>query len=119
MPCFASSSRTASTSLSSFTANCACACFCRYSSRSFDFPGELRADGEILDLHFAARLLVAALDDGAGRVALVGIFQLLAEIVLRIAEIKLGADAGVAQRLRHALIVGDAVAVEHRDQHRA
>ena len=35
------------------------------------------------------------------------------------AEIKLGADAGVAQRAHHALIVGDAVAVEHRHHHRA
>ena len=37
----------------------------------------------------------------------------------RIAEIELGADAGVAQPLHHALIVGDAVLVEHGDDHRA
>ena len=39
--------------------------------------------------------------------------------VLRVAEIEFGADAGVAQRRDHALVVGDAVAVEHGDDHRA
>ena len=39
--------------------------------------------------------------------------------LLRIAEIKLGADAGVAQRRDHLLVVGDAVAIEHGDDHRA
>ena len=57
----------------------------------------VRAEDQVLDLHLALRLLVAALDDGAGRAALVGVFHLLADTVLRIAEIELGADAGVAQ----------------------
>ena len=59
--------------------------------------GELGAEDQVLDLHLAFGLLVAALDDDAGRVALVGVFHLRAE--LPTAEIELGADAGVAQRL--------------------
>ena len=55
-----------------------------------------RAEDQILDLHLALRLFVTALNDRARRAALVGVFQLLADAVLRIAEIKLGADAGVA-----------------------
>src|SRR5438132_10090784 len=53
-------------------------------------PGAL---DQILDLHLAARLFVRTLDDDAGRVAAVGIFQLVAH-VLWIAEVKLGADVG-------------------------
>ena len=49
-----------------------------------------------------------------GRVAPVGIFELVAH-VLGIAEIELGADVGVAQGRDHLLVVGDAVAVEHGD----
>src|SRR5580704_607203 len=63
--------------------------------------------------HFAHRLLVGALDDDAGAAAAVGVFHLRAEFSG--AEIKLGADAGLAQGRRHALIVGDAVLVEHGD----
>ena len=48
--------------------------------------GELGADGEILDGDFALGLFVGALDHHAGRVALVGVFELIAEIA-RIAEI--------------------------------
>ena len=110
--------RTASTSLSSGTANCASACFFRYSSRSL-MAVSAAAQDQVLDLDFVFQFLVAALDDRAGAVALVGVFQLLADIVLRIAEIEFGADAGVAQRRHHLLVVGDAVAVEHRDHHRA
>ena len=42
----------------------------------------------------------------------------VADIVLRVAEIELGADIRAAQRGDHALIIGDAVAVEHRDHDR-
>src|SRR4051812_47037482 len=56
----------------------------------------LGAFDQILDLHLAARLLVRALDDDAGRVAAVGILELVTH-VLRVAEIELGADAVVAQ----------------------
>ena len=35
------------------------------------------------------------------------------------AEIKLGADAGAAQRRDHLLVVGDAILIEHRHDHRA
>src|SRR6266702_4561390 len=67
---------------------------------------------QILDLHLATRFFIRALDDDAGRVAAVGIFQLVAH-VLGIAEISLGADAGGAQARNHLLVIGDAVAVEH------
>ena len=49
-----------------------------------------------------------------GRAALVGVLQLLAEL-LRVAEVQLGADAGRAQRLHHLLVVGDALLLHHRD----
>ena len=74
--------------------------------------GEGGAKREVLDLHFAFSLLVAALDDDARRGALVGIFHL--RLHAGLAEIKLGADAGVAQGLHQALIVGHAVAIEHQ-----
>src|SRR5205823_6324266 len=64
-----------------------------------------------------ARLFVRALDDHAGRVAAVGIFELVAH-VLGVAEIKLGADIFVAQGRDHFLIIRDAVAVEHSDHDR-
>ena len=113
----ASTLRTASTSSLSGTANCASACFLQVVVAVLAQARDLGAEDQVLDLHLALGLLVAALDDDAGRAALVGIFQLLAEI-FRIAEIELGADAGVAQRRDHALVVGDAVAVEHRDHDR-
>ena len=53
-------------------------------------PGDLGAEDEILDLDFALLFLVAALDDDAGRAALVGVFHLRAELAG--AEIKLGAN---------------------------
>src|SRR5262249_3679157 len=59
---------------------------------------------------------VAALDDHARCSALVGIFHLRTELAG--AEIKLGPDVGVAQLLHHALIVGDAVLLEHGDDDR-
>ena len=59
-----------------------------------------------------------ALDDDARRVALVGVFELIAEVA-RIAEIKLGADFCGAQLRDHVLIVGEAILVEHGDDHRA
>ena len=65
-----------------------------------------RAGDQVLDLHFALGLFVGALDDGARRAALVGIFELLADAVFRVAEIELGADAGVAQRRGELLAVG-------------
>ena len=74
---------------------------------------------QVLDLHLAFGLLVGALDHRARRAALVGVFHLLADAVLGIAEIELGADTGVAQRRDERLVVGDAVAVEHGDHARA
>src|SRR5690242_15933994 len=53
--------------------------------------GEPGAKDQILDLYLAARLFVGALHDRARRVTAVGIFHLLAERVLGIAEIELGA----------------------------
>src|SRR5258705_5327885 len=76
-------------------------------------PGAL---DQILDLHFAARLLVRALNDHAGRIAPVGVFELVAHVP-GIAEIELGADFFGAQGRDHLLIVGDAVAVEYGDDH--
>src|SRR5262249_2624547 len=74
------------------------------------------ADDQILDRDFAARLFVGALNDDTGRIAPVGIFHLGCKSSG--AEIKLGADAGVTQLRHHALVVGDAVLVEHRDHDR-
>src|SRR5436305_9819655 len=81
-----------------------------------DGGGRLGAFDEVLHLHLAARLLVTALDDDARAAAAIGIFHLRAHPAL--AEVQLRADAGVAQRLHHALIIGDAIAVEHGDHHR-
>ena len=44
---------------------------------------QLRAGDQVADDDFATRFFIGALNDGAGAVALVGIFQLLADIVLR------------------------------------
>ena len=79
--------------------------------------GERGAEHQILDLHLALGLLVAALDDDARRAAAVGIFHL--RLHAGLAEIKLGADAGLAEVLRHLLVIGDAVAVEHEHDDRA
>ena len=54
--------------------------------------GEGGAKDEILDLDLSTRLLVATLDNGAGCAALVGVFELSAEIVLGIAEVKFCAN---------------------------
>src|SRR4051794_13218250 len=77
-----------------------------------DRSGGLGALDQVLDLHLAARLFITALDDHARRIALVGVFELVAH-VLRIAEIKLGADFCVAQGRDHLLVIGDAILVEH------
>jgi hypothetical protein len=58
------------------------------------------------------RLLVRALDDHARAAAAVGVLHLRAEFAG--AEIEFGADAGRPQGRGHALVVGEAVAVEHR-----
>src|ERR1700737_2646817 len=76
--------------------------------------GSLGALDQILDLYFAPSLFIAALNDHTGRIALVGIFELVAH-VFGIAEIKLRADVGVAQGRDHLLIIGDAIAVEQGD----
>src|SRR5262249_13832298 len=68
---------------------------------------------QVLDLHLAFRLLVAALDHHAGRAAPVGVFELRPHLART--EIKLGADAAIAQGRDHFLVIGDAFAVEHRD----
>src|SRR5262245_3119825 len=62
-----------------------------------DRGGGLGALDQILDLHLAPRLLVAALDDHAGTAAPIGIFHLRTHFSA--AEIELGADAGFAQLL--------------------
>src|SRR5689334_23218348 len=46
-----------------------------------DRASRLGALDQILDLHLAARLLVTALDDHAGRIAAVGIFELVAHVL--------------------------------------
>src|SRR3569833_1705510 len=56
---------------------------------------DLRAENEILDLHDALRLLVAALNDGARRIAAVCIFELHTVIVFRVEEIQLRAVTGI------------------------
>src|SRR5215475_1642327 len=63
----------------------------------------LGALDQVLDLHLAASLLVRALDDHAGRVAAVSVFELVAH-VLRIAEIELGTDIRATQLRDHFLI---------------
>ena len=54
-----------------------------------------------------------------GGAAPVGIFELLADAVLGIAEVEFGADFCVAQHRHHFLIFGHALAVEYGDDHRA
>src|SRR6266487_6693860 len=68
---------------------------------------------QILDLQFALRALVAALDDHAGRAAPVGIFHL--RLHAGGAEIDLGADVRRTQPAGEILIIADALAVEHED----
>ena len=82
--------------------------------------GEFGAEREIADhdLRAARRVaLVRALDDGAERAALVGVFEL--RVHLAFAEIELGGDAGVAQRCDEPLVVGHAVAVHRQHDDRA
>src|SRR5947208_14909413 len=74
--------------------------------------GELGADNQVFDGDFTARFFVGTLNDDTGRVAPVGIFHLRTEFSLP--EIKLGADAGVAELGHHVLIVGNAVLFEYR-----
>src|SRR5262249_2466824 len=81
--------------------------------------GHGRAQNEILDLNFAARLFILALDNGASCTTLVGVLKLSSEVIFRIAEIKLRTNLCCAQRRHHALIVGDAIPVEYGDNHRA
>src|SRR4029079_5391975 len=78
---------------------------------------EFAAEREVLDGDLAFGLLVRTLDHRARRVALVGVFELLADAVLGVAEIKLGADGRIAQLRDEFLVVGDAVLVEHGDHH--
>src|SRR4051794_39908844 len=79
--------------------------------------GQAGTQDQILDLDFPVGLLVRALNDRAGRVAAVGVFHLLAEAVLGIAKIKLGANAGVAQHRNHLLVARD-LAAEYGDHDR-
>ncbi len=62
----------------------------RHSVWSVMIGGKPRALDQILDLHFAVLALGAALNDGNGRAAPVGILQLLAK-VLRVALIHFAA----------------------------
>ena len=78
---------------------------------------QLGADDQVLDRDLAFGFLVGALDDDAGRVALVGIFHLRAEFSG--AEIKLGPDVRGTQFRDHVLVIGKALLVEHGDDDRA
>src|SRR5665213_1376378 len=80
--------------------------------------GERRAEHQILDGQFVPLFFVGALDNRARTAAFIGIFQLLADGMFRVAEIKLGADAGIAQLRDEFLAVRDLHAGKHRDQHR-
>src|SRR5437762_268629 len=75
---------------------------------------EAGAEDQILDLDLAFRSLVRTLDDRAWRIASVGIFHLLADAVLRIAQIKLRANVFTTQSRDHLLIVRD-LPSEHGD----
>src|SRR3974390_3367831 len=68
---------------------------------------DLSPNDQVLDQHLAPRLLVRALDYRAWASAPVGVLHLLAKAMLRIAEIKFGAYAGVAQGRNQLLIIGD------------
>src|SRR5258705_6381799 len=74
--------------------------------------GQASAEDQILDLDFPVGLLVAALNDRAGRIAPVGVFHLLAEAVLGISKIKLGANARAAEFCNH-LLIASYLAAEH------
>src|SRR5262249_55985731 len=77
---------------------------------------KLGTEREVLDLHLALGLLVAALDDDARRGAFVGIFHLRAELARP--KIKLGAEVSGAQPLPKALIAGDAILLKQRHDDR-
>src|SRR5215218_5480165 len=77
-----------------------------------DRSGSPGAVDQVLDLDFAARLLVRSLNDHARGISPVRIFELVAH-VLWIAEIQLRANVRVAQRCDHLLIIGNAIAIEH------
>jgi hypothetical protein len=79
--------------------------------------GDPCPEDQVLQHHGALRRLVAALDHGDGALPLVGIFQLVAEI-LRIAEIDLGPDAGAAQLAGHRHVIRHPVAIHHRHDDR-
>ena len=103
---------------SSFTANCASACFFKYSSRSLRSLGAepaIKSRISTSPLAFSSGPWITA----QGTAALVGIFELLADAVLGIAEIEFGADAGVAKLGGERLAGLHAVGAEHRDQHGA
>src|SRR3954452_16807325 len=74
------------------------------------------AENEILDLNLALCSFVRALDYRAGCVSLIVIFHLLTEAVLRIPEIKFGANICTAQSRNHLLVVSD-LSSKHRDAH--
>ena len=93
--CAASISRTLATRSASGTDTCATRAS-RHAGIVGDLAGEALAFDQVLDLDDALRAFVAALDDGQRRAAAVGIFQLVAEILL-VALVHFGADAGMAQ----------------------
>ena len=106
--------RTVATSSASGTERCASRLLLQMLVAAFFQLGEFGADDQVLDRDFPLGLFVGALDDDARRVALVGVFELVAEVA-RIAEIKLGADVCCAKLCHHALIVGEPILIEHGD----
>src|SRR3990172_12328927 len=82
---------------------------------------EIGAKDQILDGDLWAIWVISlglTLNDDARCTSLIGILYLRSHLG-GLAEIKLGADAGLAELLRHLLVVGDAVAVEHQHHHGA
>src|SRR5436190_4340274 len=80
-----------------------------------DGGGGLGAFDQVLDLHLALGALVAALDDDAGGPALVGVFHL--RLHAGGTQVHLGADAGLAQRLRHLLVAWQLGLIHDEDDH--
>ena len=78
--------------------------------------GEFGAEDEIADRHLRAIFVIAlvrALDDGADRAALVGIFEL--RVHAGLPEVEFGADLLRAKACDKTLVAGELILVEHED----